>query len=139
DGRNEKQIQPGMIAEEDRKRRHAIVVEMADIEGESAHREQKDHDEDIGEWRREIGGKFAFENSQDLFHAAAPARSRTRCVSCVVRARKTSSRRPASAYSSFTSHFCAAASALTFSMISSCPLGKTVRVATLSWRAPSST
>ena len=50
-----------MIAEEDGQVGNAVGIEVADVEGERAHREQKDHDEDVSQWRREIGREFAAE------------------------------------------------------------------------------
>src|SRR6185436_14254133 len=110
DGRNQEEIEPRVIAEENAQIGDAILVEIADVKGEGAHRQQVDDDEHVSERRREIGGKLPLEDRQNLSHAAAPARrSRACCASWVVSERKTSSSRPASAYSSLTSHFCSAA------------------------------
>ena len=84
-----------MIAEEHGEIGGAVLVEMADVEREGAHREQEDHDEHIGERRREIGRELALEDRPERVHVAG---SRVRAsASCVVIARNTSSRRPASA------------------------------------------
>src|SRR5579862_469803 len=95
-----------MEAEKDLQVGCIIVEEMANVERECAHREQEDDDKHIGERRREIGRKFALENSNKFSHVRT---SRARFASWVVIARNTSSRRPGSAYNSFTSHFSAVA------------------------------
>src|SRR5215475_1557140 len=77
-----------MVAEEDGEIGHAIVIEMAQVKCEGAHREQEDHDEHEGQGRREIGFEFPCEDGAQRAHAVAPA------VSRVVSWRKTSSSRP---------------------------------------------
>src|SRR3569832_1956762 len=116
-----------MVGEEHRQVGHAVVVEAADIERERAHREQEDHDEHIGQRRREIGRKLALEDGPDVTHAASAF---VRAVSCVVIERYTSSCRPASAYNSLTSHFSRTTSALISSIKSAPAFGNAV-----SWTA----
>ena len=67
-----------MIAKEHAEIGGAVVVEMPDIESEGAHREQKNHDEHIGDRGGEIGAEFALEDgdrpvSCECFHSLSRA------------------------------------------------------------------
>src|SRR5262249_2466398 len=115
--------EPGMELEEGVEIGDTPVEEMAIFERQRAGREQEDDNEDVSERRREIGGELALEDEPELSHAVAAL---ARTVSCVVMARNTSSRRPASAKSSRTSHFSLTTRALTSSMRSAWLLGKAV-------------
>src|SRR5690242_10215425 len=72
---------------------HAVVEKAPDVKCEGAHREQKNHDEDIGQGCCEVGRELALEDRQDVFHAPFAL---ARAESGVVMERKTSSSRPAS-------------------------------------------
>src|SRR5579863_2292647 len=102
-----------MVVEEVREVGPAVFVEMADVECECAHREEEDHDENIGKRRREIRHEFALEDGPQGIHARA---SRARVVSSVVMARDTSSRRTAAAQCPLTSHASTTESALKYSI-----------------------
>ena len=70
---NEHQVQPRMPAEEGLQIRLAAFEQPAHLEGEYRGQHQKDHDEDIGQRRREIAAQFAAENHHYLVQIAAPS------------------------------------------------------------------
>src|SRR5690242_11061697 len=87
DRRYQKEIEPSVVTKEDRKVGNPIVVEASDIEGERAHREQKNDDENESQRRGEVGSEFTPKYGSNVSQACLAG-----AASCVVMARKTSSR-----------------------------------------------
>ena len=66
DRRHEEEIQPRVPGEERHQRGFAALEEVADGEGEEAGEQQKDHEEDVGDRRREIAAQLALHDRFDV-------------------------------------------------------------------------
>src|SRR5215831_921373 len=96
-GRDQHDVEPGMKGKEGLEIGLAPLEEIAYEERQYSRHHEKNDDEHIGEWRREVGGQLAAEDGQDVAHrgqaAAAIAAGSGRAP---VISRKTSSSRPRS-------------------------------------------
>src|SRR5262249_23223562 len=107
-GRHEEEVQPRMEVEERLQVGLAALVEVAEVERERAGQDQEDHDEDVGDRRREVAAQLALEDRDDAAHVRASLP-----VAPCVTVRNTSSSRPPSSASSRTATPCAFSASLT--------------------------